>query len=167
MAKQDLVGGADAPPPVSDGDYSQVVEVAELGQVRLIGCSFSTQPEVFGPPSDSWKSAYSCEVTEAFLDDEVGLLTGWVSGKASIKSGRRKILEVDATYVVIYEVTGNPKRDAALKFVNTVGSFAVYPYFRAHFASVMSDAGLRVPPLPILKEGRRRIQAFLPDEREG
>jgi hypothetical protein len=166
MAKQDLTQNAGTLPVVSDGEYSQVVEAAELGQVRLIGCIFTTLPEAFGPPTDDWRSTYSCNVTEAFFDDEVGLLTGWVVGKVVIKSGRRKILDIKATYLVIYDISGNPTEDAALKFVRTIGNFAVYPYFRSHFASVTSDAGLKLPPLPILKEGRRRIQAFLPEEND-
>lgn len=166
MADQDLTENQGTLTLVSDGEYSQAVEAANLSHIRLIRSNFDTQPEVFGPPCADHKSSYSCKITDAFFDDESGLLTGWFVGKVNIKIGRRKILDMSATYLVIYDINGSPTEDAALKFVHAVGNFAVYPYFRAHFASLTSEAGLQLPPLPILKEGRRRIQAFLPEEGE-
>ena len=41
-----------------------------------------------------------------------------------------------------------------VRFVNRVGNFAAYPYFRSHFAEITSQAGITIPPLPVMKEGK-------------
>lgn len=149
------------PAEVSKAEYSSAVEAAQLRDIRLIGCAFNSSPEAF-IKSEGCKYVYGCEVSDSFYDDEAKLLTGWVNCDATTKIGRRKIMSLKATYLVVYDIDGEPLEEAALKFVQHVGCFAVYPYFRAHFAEVSSQAGLRMPPLPIMKEGKRRIQAHLP-----
>lgn len=151
-------------PTVSNGDYSAAVEAAELRDIRLIGCAFNSSPEAF-VRIDGCKYTYGCEVSDSFYDDEAKLLTGWVVCDAAAKVGRKRVMGLKATYLVVYDIDGDPLEEAAKKFVHHVGCFAVYPYFRSHFAEVASQAGLRIPPLPIMKEGRRRIQAHLPDQR--
>lgn len=151
-------------PKVSNQAYSAAVDAAHLRDIRLIGCAFNSAPEAFIKPQDNWKFGYGCEVSDAFYDDEAKLLTGWVNCDATTKVGRRKIMNLRATYLVVYDIQGEPLEEAALKFVHHVGCFAVYPYFRAHFSEVSSQAGMKMPPLPILKEGKRRIQAHLPEK---
>ncbi|MGZ8362879.1 MAG: hypothetical protein ACXW3D_03370 [Caulobacteraceae bacterium] len=142
--------------PVSPEAYSEVVDSARMRNIRLIKSDFLMDPEGMYPGSE-WKSGFGCDVTETTFDLERGLLTGMIVGEAFCKIGRRKVVSLRCHYLVAYDISGTPDEAAALSFVARVGNFAAYPYFRAHFAELTTQAGLMLPPLPILKEGRYRI----------
>ena len=144
---------------VSEEAYSDAVDAAQLREICLVESAFKAEAEAFGAPEANWSMAYGCEVVDAFFDGEASLLTGWVEAHATCKRGRKRILTTKVRYLLVYDLEGDPEEGAALKFVRHVGAFAVYPYFRAHFAELGSQAGLRMPPLPVMKEAKRRIKS--------
>jgi hypothetical protein len=159
MAKSKVVARPKSEATVSQESYSEAVDAARLREVRLIQSDFKAEAEALGDPEPNWRMGYGCEVKETYFDAEASLLTGWVVAEATCKLGRKRIVGTKACYIVVYDLEGEPEEQAALKFVSRVGPFTVYPYFRAHFAELASQAGLRVPPLPVMKERKRHIPA--------
>ena len=76
----------------------------------------------------------------------------WISAEANCVKKRKKIISVKCRYLVVYEVDGAPDDLIIQAFSRRVARFAAYPYFRAHFAELVSQAGVYIPPLPIIKE---------------
>lgn len=70
---------------------------------------------------------------------------------AGCKQGRKWVLRGRSTYLVAYTVEGRPTVQAAEEYLNKVARFTAYPYFRAHFAGLCSQAGAQMPPLPVMK----------------
>lgn len=139
-------------------DYQVAVDTAQIRSVRLIKSVFDIQPEGFSPKREAWRQSYNCQVTRTYFDLSRKLLTGLVSAEAWCKVSRKKIISLKCDYLVAFDVGGNPTEEAAELFVKRLGAFSAFPYFRAHFAEVTSQAGIALPPLPIMRDLRRTIQ---------
>lgn len=137
-------------PTVDPQDYNRVVDAAELVDVKLVKSSFDLQPAFFAA-SDEVAFRYGCDLERSTYDQESNFLVGEIAVEAGCKLGRRWVLKVRSTYVVAFSVAGKPPVEAAKTYLERVGRFTAYPYFRAHFAALCSAAGAEVPPLPVLK----------------
>lgn len=142
---------------VSQTAYSELVDCARLRDIRMVNSTFSMSPEALGSNQPDWRLGYDCELTQASYDAEDKLLTGWVSAAASCKAGRKKVFELKARYLIVYLIEGEPDEAVAMKFIERLGAGSAYPYFRAHFAEVASQAGMNAPPLPILRGSKHRL----------
>lgn len=138
-------------------EYSDAVGAAEMVSIRLIKSDFVVEPEGLGHDKSAWKRAYDCQVKNVSFDRTRRLLTGIVSADATCKLGRKRLISLKSSYLLVYSVEGEPTEAAAEIFVKRVGAFAAYPYFRAHFSDACSQAGITLPPLPILKAPAQRI----------
>lgn len=137
--------------------YVEVVESAQLRAIRLIESEFKMLPEVLLPEQEGWKYGYTCDVGQTVFNEDNGVLTAWVHTTAYCRSGRRKILNLKCKYLLAYSVEGRPDAQTVERFTHAVGPYSIYPYFRAHFAEMASQGGVKAPPLPIMKGLRRRI----------
>lgn len=142
---------------VSPEQYSEAVESARLVSIRLIKSEFVVEPEALGRDRSSWKHGYDCKSTASSFDATRKLLTGLVVADASCKIGRKRIVWLKCRYLIAYSIDGAPTEEAATSFVRRVSVFAAYPYFRSHFSESCSQAGIALPPLPVLKEPRQKI----------
>jgi preprotein translocase subunit SecB len=136
---------------VKPADYNQIVGAARLRDIRLLKSEFSVDPEAF-PATADLKLSSDCEIQDAHFDADSEILAVWVVGEATCKKKNKKLLSSRCRYVVIYDVSGKPEEPVIALFAKRVARFAVYPYFRAHFSETCSQAGLVLPPLPIIKE---------------
>lgn len=141
--------------------YNDAVEKADLRDIRLVSAEYNSLPEIALPPSESWKFGYSCEVEGVGYDEEAGLISAWVGAAAFCKNGRKRILNVKAKYLIVWSVSHSVEQETIEKFATLLGPFAVYPYFRSHFAEITSQAGLLVPPLPIMKGPQRKVRQLV------
>jgi hypothetical protein len=117
-----------------------------------------------GADQRAWKRGYGCEVTRTHFDEKRKMVSGLVLAQAWCKLGRRKIVSLKCNYAVAYDIEGETDESAARQFVERVGKFAVYPYFRTHFAELTTQAGIMMSPLPVMKEGRRTVPVTRSDE---
>lgn len=141
--------------------YEDAVETAELLDIRLVSSEFSSLPEIALPEKPSWRFGYTCEVDSVGYDAEPGLISAWIEAVAFCKSGRRKILNVKSRYLIVWSVSHPLDQPIVERFATMLGPFATYPYFRAHFASIASQAGISVAPLPIMKGARRQVRKLV------
>jgi hypothetical protein len=132
-------------------EYNALVNSATLQEIRLVESQFSMAPESIADPK-LWKLMQSCEITESHYDADDKVLFAWVSAQASCTYKRKRVVSAKCEYLVIYNVDGDPEDVEVDIFAKRVARFAAYPYFRAHFAEVTSQAGLTLAPLPIIKE---------------
>lgn len=140
--------------------YEDLVEAAELRDIKLVESEFRISPEIMSPDVSTWKFGYNCEVGETTYDPEANIITAWVHAMAFCRSGRKRILNCKAKYLLAYTVSQTVETAAAERFTHTVGPFSVYPYFRSHFAELTAQGGALVPPLPIMRGARRAIRAW-------
>jgi len=138
-------------PAVEPAAYNALVSSARLRDLRLVKSEFNLDPEGL-EPDPTWKQVHSCELQQSHYDAENSLLVAWISAEANCLKKRKKILSVKCRYLVVYEVEGTPDDLIIQAFSKRVARFAAYPYFRAHFAELVSQAGVSIPPLPIIKE---------------
>jgi hypothetical protein len=138
-------------------EYSQLVDSARLFSIRLIKSEFVLEPEGLGSDRSGWKQSYDCKTTGVTFDPKRKVLAGLVSAEVACKLGKKRIIALKCRYVVGYSIDGEPSEAAARSFAERVSAFAAYPYFRSHFAECCSQGGLSLPPLPVLKEPKRRI----------
>jgi hypothetical protein len=137
--------------------YNDLVDKAELIAIRLVSSTFKLEPDAYARREDSWKQSYGCELERSIFEEGEDFAFGYFDASATIKIANKKILTLKSKYIIFYDVNGAPSSLAVDEFIKRVGKFAVYPYFRAHFAEVCSQAGLNVQPLPIMREGPRQI----------
>ena len=141
-------------------DYNNLIDAAELAAIRLIASNFKVEPDAYGTDIENWKRSYACEFAESHFSPDGKSLLGFFDATLSIKLARKSVVSLKSKYIVFYNITGAPGAGAVKEFIERVGKFSVYPYFRAHFAEVCSQAGLYVPPLPMMKEPVRPIQSL-------
>jgi len=139
--------------PPTPAAYNAFVATTTLQEVRLVKSDFALNPEGF-LDEDGWVYAHACELDSSHYDSERDLLFAFLSAEAFATKKRKRLVSVKCRYVVVYSVSGKPEESVVDAFAKRVARFTAFPYFRAHFADLMSQAGMHVPPLPVLKETR-------------
>jgi hypothetical protein len=146
-------------PAVTPAEYNALVAAAQLQDIRLVKSAFELAPEGIEVRPE-WKFTHACEIDQMHFDAAKSLLIASVSAEANAEIGEQgsvshhTMLSITCQYVVFYSVTGSPSDAAIDSFARRVARFAAYPYFRAHVAELASQAGLQLPPLPVIRERR-------------
>lgn len=138
--------------------YNDLVSRAHLRSIRLTGTKFDLKPEGLGLDPDAWRNNISAGLTEFFLEPESGSLYGVFAFEAVCRQGRKRVLTLGATYLTNYRVEGACAPEACALFLERVGKIATYPYFRTLAATLTSQAGLLMRPLPIMGVAPRSIE---------
>lgn len=134
--------------------YAQVSVSAQLRDIKLLGSEYSIKPEIFEVLEDleNMNHGFSGECTQLFFDEEAGVAMGHFRWSAEVKSGRKKVLKLQTDYLVAYTGLADCDEGHVRFFLEKIGRFATYPYFRALFSHHSSESGLMLPPLPTLSE---------------
>lgn len=151
--------------PVNPAAYNMLVAAARLRDIRLLKSEFTLDAESLHYKVDDWKMTYDCEIHHADYDRDSQLLIAFVQAEAFCKKKTKRILSARCRYVAVYDIHGEPEDDTVNAFANRVARFAVYPYFRAHFSETCSQAGLQLPPLPVIKE-TKLLQRLLSNDQK-
>jgi len=146
-------------PSLSPAEYNKLVAAANLRDIRLVESSFAIAPDGLETRPEL-KLVHTCEIENAHADIADGLLVAIVAAAASAviagedRGSETELVSARCRYLIVYNIVGNPTEAAVDTFAKRVARFAAYPYFRAHFAELASQAGLMLPPLPVIKERR-------------
>lgn len=146
--------------------FEDLLDVAQISEIRLVKSTMASKIDASAQLPDA-ALKYSCKIVDVQYDPTRKTLLGTIDAEAVCIIGRRQVAKVAARYVAVYAVDGEPDVAVAQRFFHAVGKIAVYPYFRAHFAALASQAGLHLPPLPIMKTSRRAIAAWAKDTAAG
>jgi hypothetical protein len=95
--------------------------------------------------------SFGDNLSDPIYSAEHHLLAGQFNWEIIVRKGRKKLLTINATYLVSYDNVPDVSEEAAVAFLRKVGRFAAYPYFRALVARLTSDARTDLPILPMLK----------------
>jgi hypothetical protein len=145
-------------PALTPAEYNLLVKAAQLSAIRLVKSDFFLLPEGF--LSKDLTLVHECEIETSHFSSADGALLVVVNAEAFGTIGEpgtkrhRKVMSSNCQYLIAYDVIGEPSAAAVQTFARRVARFAAYPYFRAHFAELTSQAGLQLPPLPVIKEQR-------------
>ena len=136
--------------------YEDVAKRARLREIRLIDSTYHAKVGRFlafekGDGSDLQQS-YLGEPVHSTYSEERGIVAGTYKWTAEVKSGRVKALKIGAEYLVLYNSLSGVPEDYAQLYFKKLARFATYPYFRAHFATLVSASGIMLAPLPSLTE---------------
>lgn len=125
------------------------------------------KPEALQTDSGSWRKDISGEVVETFADPELNYLAGSFAFEVVCRHKRKRILSATARYLVSYKTDGVFNIETGTLFVERVGRVVAYPYFRTVVASLASQAGLQMPPLPIISLAPRTVSSAADLEENG
>lgn len=153
-----------APAPISRGapaDYNAVAAVAQLTGVKLAGSSFDLKPDAWGSNPNEWAYAIKADMTDCEYTPDSGHLYCVYRFIAACRKGRTRVLGVEASYFVTFRLAGECNAESARAYAVIIGRMAAYPHFRSLFATLTSQAGLMLPPLPIMAEQPRRVEKVL------
>lgn len=132
-------------------EYNDMVAQAELIDIKLIKSDFNVEPGFFALEDEENALRYSCELDVSLDGENTSTLMGFYACEAGVKHSRKWLLKVKATYLVVYYVNGSATEAAKSAFLERVGRFACFPYFRGHVAHLATSAGAELAPLPVLK----------------
>jgi hypothetical protein len=138
--------------------YNALVARASLRNIRLVSCKLDLKEDALGIPTALWRRRLN-ENIETFSDLELSQLYGMFRFELACSHGRKRMLIVTGTYLVAFTVDGESHKAAGELFVERVGRIAAYPYFRGLVAQLVSDAGITLPPLPIISAAPRTIRS--------
>ncbi|MBN8808761.1 MAG: hypothetical protein J0I47_11110 [Sphingomonas sp.] len=133
----------------SGAEYNAVAKGAKLEGINLLSVAFNIQPEFLVDQKD-WKLNYGRRVLSCNYSPDDNSVIAILQYHVTAKSGRKRALHCVADYGVFYQTPDGATHDAAVGFCKNVGTFAAYPYFRALFAQLANEAGVRLPPLPTI-----------------
>lgn len=131
--------------------YNRAVREARLVTILLSSLKFDVVRNAGRPKDEDLKPSYAGQVVNSSLDSDLGALAVTVRWTVNIKAGRRKFSSCAAEYDVIYDKFSSLDDEIALIFAENVAQPATYAYFRGLYASLDWSAGLRSPPLPVIK----------------
>lgn len=135
--------------------YNAVVADAELGGIQLIKLDFDVSPEYYGDGSEI-ELGYIVRPESSEYDDEAGIAACIISFQVEAIRDDVALLQCNATYTVMYRIGEKRDEEAVKAFIERLGVFACYPYFRGVFANLDWAANTRLPPLPVHKEEVKR-----------
>jgi hypothetical protein len=132
--------------------YNKAVREARLITITLSSLKFEVARNV-EPKEDNRKLSYHHSVSELVIQpvEEGSALFARVEWHVDIRHGRKKYSWCSARYDVIYDMFSDIDDEIAELFAENVAQPATYAYFRALYANLDWSAGLRSPPLPIIK----------------
>lgn len=136
--------------------YNEVVEKAELTAIQLLSLSFDSDLTYAWDYAPKSKLTYNVVSEETLFDSEVGKAAIFVLCDVKSKVGRKNALSCKAKFAVAYSGLSGCEEAAVVAFLQRVGRFSCYPYFRSVFATLDWNAQTRMPPLPVLKEPRQK-----------
>ena len=131
----------------SAAEYNAVAVGSELGAINMLSTKFDVSPECLGQERD-WKLSYDRRILSCSYSEEEHYVAAILQYEVIAKLGKKRAMRCTADYGIMYNVPETATREAAIGFCRNVGSFAAYPYFRAHVAALGWNAGLTLPPLP-------------------
>jgi hypothetical protein len=155
------------PHKVNAGAYNNVVERALLKSIRLTETRFNMKPEALELDLSVWPKDIRGEVEEVFFDRDNDRLAGIFVFEVIFRSRRKRVLVVSTKYLVTYKVVGDVETDIGELFVERVGRVVAYPYFRSVVATLAAQAGLQMPPLPIISLAPRTVKSVTDLEEQG
>lgn len=134
--------------------YAHVARVARLQQVHLISCEYEAKvPEILVKQSsedEDLSPSYEGQPESFNLYREHGFSVGEYTWRADVKLGRRKLLKLKCTYVLVYDFLEECDELYTHLYFKKIGRFTSYPYFRTQFSVQVGASGLTFPPLPSL-----------------
>jgi hypothetical protein len=147
--------------------YNNLVARAHLRSIRMTTSKFDMKPEALELDPDAWQNNVSAGLIESFLEQESGSLYGVFGFEVVCRQARKKVLSINATYLISYTILGECEEGACELFIERVGKIATYPYFRSLVASLTSQAGLVMRPLPVLSFAPRSVDSAANLEQAG
>ena len=138
--------------------FNQVAAHARIAGIRLMSSRFDMKPEALDGYDEAWKLRQKHELVDWLCDNDENVLRGSFDFEASSLRDRKKLISLKGRYLCTYRLSDICDADAGMHFLERVGRFAAYPYFRSLFATVTQQAGLMIPPLPVIQEQPRWVQ---------
>lgn len=158
-----LKANTDQPKP-DPAEYNRLVAHAKVQTIRLINSRYDVKPAALSGNRDDWDYNVSYRLLDWHCDAEALVLSGTWEYTATCILGRRKLLTVTAKYLVGYRLSDVCDADAGRHFLERVGRFAAYPYFRSTFAVLTQQSGIVLHPLPIISEQPRWVTPPVPSQ---
>jgi hypothetical protein len=150
---------AQEPSKVDATAYNRLTGSAVLKGIRLVDVRFDMKPEALEHDFRGWKRTLIGELEDAYVDTERSIILGWLRFEVSFRYRRKRVLAASARYVVTYQVNGSCEEDIGRLFVERVGRVSAYPYFRVIIATLASQAGVQLPPLPMISLQPRSLKS--------
>lgn len=157
------------PQTVDASSYNAVVGRTEMRGIRLLESRFEIKPGALDVDPSAWRKVVNFELGEVVVTEDTGRLYGVLHYEVVCRHGRKRVLAATARYLATYQVSGECSQADGEVFVGRVGRVAVYPYFRSLVATLVADAGVHMPPLPVISLAPRplasaaRLVEFGPD----
>jgi hypothetical protein len=145
--------------------YNRVVAAAELDAIRIVTAEFNAAPSAHqtlaGSEGETAIAHVIHHVHDFTLDSERGIGSCGVSFQLRVSrdvAEEDDLIRVRCEFIVIYKGFEEQHVDSVRRYVERVGLYAAYPYFRAHLGHLafLADT-IRIPVLPVLKETSPRL----------
>ncbi|TDK35212.1 hypothetical protein E2F50_13215 [Rhizobium deserti] len=149
----------DTAPEVADDvvEYNGLVRDAELIDIRLVDFKFNVKPQYFSALRDEAEGkkrlvrGFEGFMSDLFHEAEVGTLGGQFDWVTEVKVAKKRLLKIEARYLVVYGNVPEVSDEAKERYIQRVGKFATYPYFRSLVSQISWEAKAELPIMPVLK----------------
>jgi len=131
----------------SAAEYNTVAMNAQLDTIKLVNLALETNAETEHSEDDR-ELAFGRKLVSCRFDEPNHAAAAIFQFSVSVRRDGDNEFKCVADYAVIYKVPEASSSEAATVFCKHVGSFAVYPCFRAVAAQMAWNAGVHLPPLP-------------------
>jgi len=140
--------------------FNALVAVANIAAVNLMDVESSYDISSFDPNSEltikiNIKLEHVAQQDSGY--NELDAIQGVFKYEVSCAFEDKKIAHFVARYATTYVVNATPNEDDVRHFMNRVGKHAAYPYFRALCAVMGEQAGVPLPPLPVISDQPQKI----------
>lgn len=138
-------------------EYNGLVRDAELMDIRLIDLKFNVKPQYFSALRDENEGkrrldrAFDGFMSEIFHQIDIESLGGQFDWSTEVKIGRKRLLKIEARYLVMYGNVPAVSDGVKEKYIQRVGKFATYPYFRSLVSQLGWESKTELPIMPVLK----------------
>ena len=134
--------------------------MAELAGLNLVNCMFTVSPDYYRTDPVDLRHGFGCSIENRQFHPKTGQAVAvfvWslnVADKTARKTNAPPLASMVVAYLAVFDGMKNVHPTAAQSFVDRVGMFASYPYFRSLVSQLSWSSGVELPVLPLLKENR-------------
>lgn len=135
-------------------EYNKIVRKAELVTVRLVNTEFEAKPEFYvdEASSEERQFTYDDDQHSFMFDASKGVAVAAFEWCVDVSLGEKKLMHLKGRWLVGYNNLKSCNENEVRMFVERVGQFAAYPYWRAFVSQMSGFSQARLPILPMLRE---------------
>ena len=139
--------------PVPSDTHNRLLARGVLDAIELTQLVHEVAPTFRGVPENERELALAGELIGHEYHAAEGTVVLVFAWEVTVRHAGVDVLQITARYAIAYGNLYEERAEEVVPVFGRIGRFAVYAYFRALVSTLLGQANIVLPILPVLREG--------------